>query len=407
MTADGDLDARRRAWSRRGFLRAAGLGAAGAAVAACAPSAAPAPAPAKPAVAPPTPPTTAGQAPAPVLPAQAAWVEEWERVLAAAKREGVVVVAGPPGDLYRQALVAFEKSFPDIKAEFTGASGRDLGPKLIAERDAGQYLLDIHVGGTTTGNVVLKPRGTWDPLKPALIRPDVLDDANWVGGFNAGFTDKEATYSYGFEANLRATVHVNRDVVPESELSRFEQLLEPRWRGRMSWNDPRLPGNGGSTAGHLLMVSGDDFYRRLLQQEPTVTSDLRQQVEWIVRGTYPVAAGMDETFLAQFTAQGLGQNVKPLDITSAPGGRLEIGFGTCYLANRAPHPNAARIYLNWLLSQEGQQSWTVTRRSSRRRDVANPPETTPDPNVTYRSVNHEDNSEFEVRALEVSREVLK
>jgi iron(III) transport system substrate-binding protein len=328
-------------------------------------------------------------------------------VLAAARQEGVVVVAGPPGDLYRQALVAFEKTYPDIKVEYTGASGRDFGPKIIAERDAGQYLLDVHVGGTTTGNVVLKPRGTWDPIRPALIRPDVLDDAHWIGGFDAGFMDKEATYTYGFEANLRAAVYVNRDFVPESELSRFEQLLDPKWRGRMSWNDPRLPGNGGSTAGHLLMASGEDFYRRLLQQEPTVTTDLRQQVEWVVRGTYPIAAGMDETFLQPFLQQGVGRNVKPLDLSSTPGGRLEVGFGTTYLVNRAPHPNAARVYLNWLLSQEGQQAWTVTRRSSRRRDVTNPPETVPDPNMPLRTVNHEDNAEFEVRALEISREVLK
>src|SRR5687767_10827477 len=107
MTVDPERLIRHAAWTRRGFLRVAALGAAGAALGACAPAAAPA----KPAAAPPAQPTAPAKpaaAAATAAPARAAWEQEWERVLAAARQEGVVVVAGPPGDLYRQALVAFE-----------------------------------------------------------------------------------------------------------------------------------------------------------------------------------------------------------------------------------------------------------------------------------------------------------
>src|SRR5688572_16721060 len=124
MTLDPERLIRRAAWTRRGFLRVAALGAAGTALGACAPAAAPAKPPAQP-----TAPAKPAVAAATAAPARAAWEQEWERVLAAARQEGVVVVAGPPGDLYRQALVAFEKTYPDIKVEYTGASGRDFGPK--------------------------------------------------------------------------------------------------------------------------------------------------------------------------------------------------------------------------------------------------------------------------------------
>jgi iron(III) transport system substrate-binding protein len=382
---------------RRGFLRLVGLGSLGVLLAACAapPAAAP---PAKPAQAP-----AAGAA----APAKAAWEAEWERVLAQARQEGTVAVAGPPGTEYRTALAAFEQAHPDIKLEFNGASGRDFEPKLLAERQAGQYLLDVHVGGTSTA-LSMKPHGVFAPIRPALLLPEVVDDAKWLWGFDWGFMDTDRQLMYGFEANLRPAIHVNRDFVPQSELSTVEQLLEPRWRGKISWNDPRVNGAGSGTAAHLVMVRGEDFWTRLLQQEVVATRDLRQQAEWLVRGTYPIAGGVDTTFLVPFVREGVGRNVTPLAQNTEAGGRLEVGFGTVYLMDRAPHPNAARVYLNWLLSRDGQVAWsTATARNSRRLDVAPSPDAAPDPSKSYLTTNAEAAVDFQLRAQELAREVLK
>jgi iron(III) transport system substrate-binding protein len=267
--------------------------------------------------------------------------------------------------------------------------------------------VDIHVGGTGTGKQ-LKDLGFWDPFKPNLIRPDVLDSSKWLGGFEAGMMDTEATYAYGFEANARPVAYVNREVVPESQLARVEQLLDPQWKGKISWNDPRQPSGGASTAGHILMAYGEDFLRKLLQQNIANTADLRQQVEWIVRGTNPVAIGMDETSLVPFLQQGLGKNVVPLEPEGANSIRIEVGFGAAFLFKNAPHPNASKVYLNWLLSQEGQQAWTVTERASRRLDVNNPAERAPKQNRTYQpTVNHETNYRSQERAQQIAAEYLK
>ena len=381
---------------RRGFLRLVGLSSLGSVLAACAgpPVATPS---AKPALA-----SGGGGAPA-----RAAWEAEWERVLALARQEGVVAVAGPPGAEYRTALAAFEQAHPAIKLEYNGASGRDFEPKLIAERQAGQYLVDVHVGGTSTA-FSLKSHGVFAPIRPALILPDVMDDGKWLWGFDWGFMDTDRQLMYGFEANLRPAIHVNRDFVPQSELSTVEQLLEPRWRGKISWNDPRVNGAGSGTAAHLVMVRGEDFWTRLLQQEVVATRDLRQQAEWLVRGTYPIAGGVDTTFLVPFVREGLGRNVTPLALNTEAGGRLEVGFGTAYLLDRAPHPNAARVYLNWLLSREGQVAWsTATARNSRRLDVAPSPEAAPDPSKTYATTNAEAAQDFQLRTQELARDVLK
>src|SRR5262249_59781341 len=84
-------------------------------LAACAPAPAPQPAPAAPVQA---------AAPAPA-PAREAWQDEWDQVVAAARQEGTVAVAGPPGPRYRDAVTTFEQAYPGIALQFTGGFGRD------------------------------------------------------------------------------------------------------------------------------------------------------------------------------------------------------------------------------------------------------------------------------------------
>src|ERR1700758_1194829 len=76
---------------------------------------------------------------------------EWENVQKAARKEGRIVIWGPPGAEARQGLTTgFQKAFPAIEVEYSGAQGSKVAPRLAAERQAGQYLVDLHIGGTTT-----------------------------------------------------------------------------------------------------------------------------------------------------------------------------------------------------------------------------------------------------------------
>jgi iron(III) transport system substrate-binding protein len=381
------------ALSRRRLLRLAGWGAAGAALAACTPGSA---------AAPKAPTAVAGAAPTAAGAASA-----WDRALAAARQEGRVIVLGPPGDTYRAAIATFQEAHPDVQLDFTGVNPRDVIARLLAERDAGQYLVDVYVGGPDTAHSQLKPKGALAPLKPALVRPDVLQDSLWVGGFDAGFMDQEGQYVYAFQGFLGPLIWVNRGAVPEGELSRFEQLLDPRWKGKIVWDDPRTAGSGRPDLAHLLMVLGEDFVRRLLQQDLVVTSDRRQLSEWLVRGTYPIAGGVDVASLLPFKRQGLGLNVLPLDKESEAGSRLRPGFGNVALFQGAPHPNAASVFVNWLLSKEAQTAWVrETQNNSRRIDVDGPAESAPDPKGTYRLVNHEALAHYQEAAQDLATQYL-
>jgi hypothetical protein len=114
--------------------------------------------------------------------AGAAWQEEWERILQAAKKEGRVAIIGPVGADRRDALtIAFEKKY-GIAVEYHADSGAGILPRLSAERKADRYLWDVVVTGTTTGLENLIPARVLDPLEANLILPEVKDLKMWRNG---------------------------------------------------------------------------------------------------------------------------------------------------------------------------------------------------------------------------------
>jgi iron(III) transport system substrate-binding protein len=319
-----------------------------------------------------------------------------------------VAVAGPPGDTYRAALSAFQQAYPEIRVEYNGSSGRDFAAKIIAEQQAGQYLWDVHVAGADTALVQLVPAGIIEPLKPMLIRPERWDDAKWINGFDWGFMDVPRERVFASSLFVTWAVYVNRDFVPEAEFSRVDDLLSPRWKGKIVINEPREGGAGSVNTARLLQSMGKDWLRRFFQEpELVVTRNLRQQLEWLVRGQYPIAMGIDSAGLEEFQRQGLGRNVRPLDVPEATG--ATGGFAGCTCAvSRAPHPNAAKVYLDWLLSREGQTAFAkATLRNSRRSDVeVVDPESAIKPGVDYFIVSRAANQAVREEAIEMAKEVL-
>jgi iron(III) transport system substrate-binding protein len=130
-------------------------------------------------------------------------------------------------------------------------------------------------------------------------------------------------------------------------------------------------------------------------------------VEWVVRGSRPIGIGLQSNLLEDFRREGLGFNVRPLDV---PGGvALTPGSGGCACRiNRPPHPNAARIYLDWFLSRDGQAAWNSgTNANSRRLDVEpSVPETFPKAGVNYLYIEKEQNQHLRAAAMDLARAAL-
>src|SRR5919197_1747633 len=132
--------------------------------------------------------TSSSAPPAPTAPAQSsAASSDWDKIVDAARSEGSVTVNTFPGSANQQALSAFTKAYPGIELEQTTLVSSALAPRILQERQAGIYTWDVIHQPTTTSLQVLKPQGVLDPIKPAIVRPDVIDDKGWRDGFAAGF----------------------------------------------------------------------------------------------------------------------------------------------------------------------------------------------------------------------------
>jgi iron(III) transport system substrate-binding protein len=281
------------------------------------------------------------------------WQAEWERVLQAAKQEGVVSVLGTTGVEVRDALtLSFQKTY-GIQVDYFGGSGSQQATRVSAERRAGKYAWDIFVGGTTTGLSSLIPIKAFDPMDPALILPEVKDPKNWRGG-GIEFVDPGRQMAVMTPAH-RVILIVNSGAVDPNSIKSYKELLNPKWKGQIAIDDPRRSGPGQAcfTFFYLHPELGPDFIRALARQEPVVFRDPSQLVNLVGQGKYPILIGPRDTMLADALKRGLPISlVNPSTVQE--GSDISPSSGNVAMFNRPPHPNAAKVYINWLLSKEGQ-----------------------------------------------------
>ena len=312
-----------------------------------------------------TTPSPSGPAPT----ASAAWEQEWGQVLAAAKREGKVVVAGPSGADTRRALTEpFEQKY-GITVEYQPFSGPEFVPKVKAEREANLYLWDLFIGGTSTPVLELRPAGILDPIEPALILPEVKDGKNLMGG-QPYLVDKDRTV-LGTTASGTPALVINTNMVKAEEFRSYKDILDPKWKGKIMMHDPRISGSGQSRM-HFFYVNpqlGPDFIRALARQEPMIGRDQNENLTGLAQGKAPICVGCSESRAGIMIRAGAPIALVGPD-QMKEGGSTSVSSGGVGLISKRPHPNAAAVYLNWLLSKEGQTGFSKAEGiASRRVDV--------------------------------------
>jgi iron(III) transport system substrate-binding protein len=288
-------------------------------------------------------------------------------LIEAAKREGRLVVAGPPVQAHRETIMKFEAAYPGIKLEYNGTPPQIQQPRLAAERGAGKFLVDVFVSGAgATFFEQFVPGGWFEELRPALADPDVLADGKWIGGFDAGFVDSGRRYIYAFTAEQAGGLFINRDLVQEEFT--FLSLVDPKWQGKIASLDPRFAGPGQTALQQIIANIGEDKTCQLLSNQKLVLSDTPKQIiDWAARATYPVLIGADTATLNTYKGNGLAKNIR---VVKDERGTVLSKWGNVMLMNRAPNPNAAKLFINWLLSQQAQAAWAQSASvNSRRVDV--------------------------------------
>ncbi len=330
-----------------------------------------------PVAAPPTPtpvPAAPSQPVATPTPAPPAWEAEWEETMAAAEQEGEVVVIVPPSEARQESVELFREKFPNIKLVTEPGHIRNFGQSVAQEQDAGIFQYDVCYGcvGTTVYNQWL-PFDRVVNIREQLILPEVLDESKWLGGWDLAYADTNNTHMFGFVANRgQPTLYVDRSVIPESELPAAVSLAElanPKWKGMLTWNDPSRPG-GGSTVPAAMIVYGYETELRSIfpGQEYLISASNQETTEFLVRGKTPMAIGIDRVSLIEFQKQGVAEQIVGVPFTEYV--QESYGFGVLTVLKNAPNPNAAKVFINWWLTQEAQANHSeITLDASRRTDV--------------------------------------
>jgi iron(III) transport system substrate-binding protein len=325
----------------------------------------------------------------------------WNKIVAAAKREAKVVIIGPSGSDVRDAYtVGFQKKYPEIEVDFSGMRGAEVAPKLFAELKANQYLTDIAVAGTTTALVSLVPGNAIVPLQPYLVGPEARDTSKWRDRKHL-FSDSTGKYNLYFGSRVQVAFIYNTDLNPpatmKSKIKTWQDLLNPEWKGKIAVLDPRQAGAGLDLATYWYTNEkaglGKEFMRKLFGTQDVFISKEEQQIlDFVARGRHAIAIGPSGTLTFQMIGRGL-----PLEMFGSgalqSGGFVTASNGTITVVRNAPHQNAIKVYIDYLLSREGQTTWSkASGLASLRTDVPKdhiPEVLVPDDGVKYQETHLE------------------
>ena len=281
------------------------------------------------------------------------WEKRWQKTIQAAKNEGKLVYhSGNSSEPYFQE---FEKKFPEIKiTQILTRGGSAAEQRLMAERRAGVYVADVvHLGaGSGSG---LANAGALDPLPPCMILPEVLDVSKWFQGKHY-FADKDGKYVFKYASNPGVDISYNTKLINPDSIKSYWDILDVKRKGKIVIYDPTARGSRLFSYFYYNPELGPRYLKRLFSEmEPIASRDRRQITDWLAQGKFAIAlrTAPDASNLETARSQGLPVDwFAPAHFKEA----VAISGGPAHIAvvNRAPHPNAAKVFINWFLSREGQ-----------------------------------------------------
>ncbi|MGH7834953.1 MAG: ABC transporter substrate-binding protein [Candidatus Binatia bacterium] len=291
---------------------------------------------------------------------------EWAKIVDAGKKEGKVVLATTSDpELRNKLLPAFERRF-NIAVEYNGGRAPQQAARIVQENRAGVRYFDVFVFGGCGGLGVLE-EGALEPLRPFMVLPEVTDEKYWWGGAIWADNVKTNRYLYSFTANGGvANRWYNSTLLKAEEIRSYDDLLNPKLKGKIGILDPRSPGAGQGTWAFLWRVKGEGFLQKLVQQDLFVTRNARQLGDALSKEKIAICLGCSRHAVTPFIDAGLP--IEPLPAASE-GDEASSGYALGVVKN-PPHPNAAKVFVNWLLSKEGQELWSRSiLNGTRRADV--------------------------------------
>ncbi len=275
---------------------------------------------------------------------------DWDKIVEAAKKEGKVVASIPPSSELRKGMeIAFTRRY-GIGVEFVPARGGAIVQRMVSEAKSGVHYFDLHIGGTESVVSAMLPENILEPVEPFFILPEVKDPKQWWGGHI--WVDNAKRYIYNFVAYQTVSLWSNPNEYKPAEFDSFDDLLNPKLRGRIGISDPRTPGSGSSMWSHMNYIKGEEYLKKFVGQKLFVTRDLRLLAENLAKGKIAVTSGIGYSEFQPFIKANLP--VTPLPVPKE-GLYASGGYGHLVILKNQPHPNATRVFVNGLLGRDGQE----------------------------------------------------
>ena len=284
------------------------------------------------------------------------WQADWDKTIKAAEEEAALTIymtqAFEP--VFRDG---FQKKYPKIKVTMAAGRGPELSQRVMSERRAEKFAVDLYISGNISPLTVFHRAKILEPIKPLLLLPEVVDTSAWYEGKHH-YDDPENRYIFVFEGTPRSgEITYNTKLVNPSEIKSYWDLLNPKWKGKIVSVDPLV--SGPISAAHIFFYKqpdlGAEFLRRLhADTDIAIVRSNEQMLDWLSAGKFAFGIGARDVDTAMMQGLPLMQF---LPGALKEGSSVTAYNGTLSYFNRAPHPNAAKVAINWLLSREGQTAW--------------------------------------------------
>jgi hypothetical protein len=169
--------------------------------------------------------------------------QDWQSVVAAAEKEGAIVINSQPNEVARNFLLKeFPKAYPKIQVSLSVVPTNQFVARVRAERQTNNFLWDVGLAGPPSG-FALAHDGALDPVLPEFVAPDIKNPDTW-GGWDEAFIDKEKKYVFAIAVHRHGLVQRRFRRAGEGRAARHEDAARSGPQGQDRLDGPRHPRRG-------------------------------------------------------------------------------------------------------------------------------------------------------------------